>query len=459
MAKNQYDKLVKRKIELTNKKDEAEGNNKFELEELEEIEQKIKWVFDAHSSARSVQRPEGKLLVKYKADPKNEYVSVQSVEQIKARDQQEEEQMNINDMVELSLLHKYWMDEGDRLDSQLENLSNKVRMRERQRINHIYEQPYLTLRKLVNIENPTDKACELLENLKLNRREAGQYMSILYSVMKEKNFNLPVVWNWNTRGSEEVPIYQGARNAGETLSDEQWREIYDGFHKDKDGINKTDKNGATPLYIASGLGYTEVVKKLLVEGGDVNQAADNNVTPLYIASQNGHTEVVKMLLAKDGIDVNQAKSNDGTTPLFMASQNGHTGVMKLLLQKEGINVNQPTNKNTTPINMAAFAGQTEAVRVLLGHPGVDINMEDNWKDTPMISAKKKGHSEIVTLLKNYTPTSNIGGGRRRKYKRKRTRKRRKKTKRKRRKKTKRKRRKKTKRKRRRRRRKNTKKTR
>ena len=43
-----------------------------------------------------------------------------------------------------------------------------------------------------------------------------------------------------------------------------------------------------------------------------------------------------------GVDVNQAKNDDGSTPLNIASQNGHVEAVKALLDAPGIDVNKAT---------------------------------------------------------------------------------------------------------------------
>ncbi|CAI8042326.1 Ankyrin repeat domain-containing protein 29, partial [Geodia barretti] len=63
--------------------------------------------------------------------------------------------------------------------------------------------------------------------------------------------------------------------------------------------------GATPLYIASGKGHSEVVDILLRNGAGVDRALNDGTTPLYIASQNGHSEVVDILL-RNGAGVDRA---------------------------------------------------------------------------------------------------------------------------------------------------------
>ena len=61
-------------------------------------------------------------------------------------------------------------------------------------------------------------------------------------------------------------------------------------------VDVRDKHGVTPLYEASGKGYTEIVKLLLNASADVNAAHTTGLTPLFWASENGHTEVVQLLL-------------------------------------------------------------------------------------------------------------------------------------------------------------------
>lgn len=61
--------------------------------------------------------------------------------------------------------------------------------------------------------------------------------------------------------------------------------------------NVTDKEGKTPLQVASFLGYTEVVEALLDAGADVNSKDDNGRTPLMYAAAGGRTEIVELLLA------------------------------------------------------------------------------------------------------------------------------------------------------------------
>ena len=88
----------------------------------------------------------------------------------------------------------------------------------------------------------------------------------------------------------------------------------------------------------------EVARLLRTPGAAVNQANKDGETPLFLASREGHTEVVEALLAAPGIAVNQA-DNDGETPLWWASREDHTEVVEALLATPGIDVNQANEGN------------------------------------------------------------------------------------------------------------------
>jgi len=72
------------------------------------------------------------------------------------------------------------------------------------------------------------------------------------------------------------------------------------------------------------------VKFLIEKGVDINKANKDGFTPLYIASQEGHLDLVKLLIEK-GAEINKI-GKVGETPLYIASENGHLGVAKYLMQ-------------------------------------------------------------------------------------------------------------------------------
>ena len=94
-------------------------------------------------------------------------------------------------------------------------------------------------------------------------------------------------------------------------------------------VDLSNKNGETPLMIASIQGNLPLVKRLV----EKNHAAIDHIawTPLHYASARGQVSVAVFLLSEGAI-VDSRSLND-TTPLMMAVQSGNEQMVKLLLDK------------------------------------------------------------------------------------------------------------------------------
>ena len=126
---------------------------------------------------------------------------------------------------------------------------------------------------------------------------------------------------------------------------------------------------------------------------------------LLWACDGGFLKAVEVALQQEGVDVNQARSSDGSTPLYWACFYGHLDVVRALLGADGIQANQANQNSQTPINIASYRGHVEVVRVLLSVPGIDIATADKWGDTPLQSALEKGHSGVVSLLQEHSQST------------------------------------------------------
>jgi len=104
--------------------------------------------------------------------------------------------------------------------------------------------------------------------------------------------------------------------------------------KDGCNVNTTNKYGATPLWVASRTGHTEIFKMLLEAGAEVNFTYVDGITPLITASQSGNIEIVKLLL-KAGADVNSAHKISDETPLLIALLNKHSDIVTILREAGG----------------------------------------------------------------------------------------------------------------------------
>ncbi len=83
----------------------------------------------------------------------------------------------------------------------------------------------------------------------------------------------------------------------------------------------------TPLFLASHMGFHEMVTLLLEAQADPELAWDE-ISPLFIASCNGFAAIVRELLR---CGANQSRDYQGRTPLFAAAFNGHLEVVEFLM--------------------------------------------------------------------------------------------------------------------------------
>lgn len=139
---------------------------------------------------------------------------------------------------------------------------------------------------------------------------------------------------------------------------------------------------------------------LLVQAGiEVNKArTDDGSTPLVIACAKGHTEVVKTLLAHPRIRVNKATAR-GATPLLLACHVRCTEIVQLLLARSEIDVNKAIMRTgLTPLQIACNGHYIEVAKLLLAHTDIDVNQGSiDTGFTPLFKASSDLDSGLCTL--------------------------------------------------------------
>jgi ankyrin repeat protein len=169
------------------------------------------------------------------------------------------------------------------------------------------------------------------------------------------------------------------------------------YIKDGEKVNKPNKKGQFPLWVAVWNQDDKMVELLIKNGADAKQkfkGKDGKFGCLEIAAQEGLLEITKLLITA-GADPNE-RDLHGHTPLRIAARNGRTGLVTFFISK-GCEVDTKGDDGATPLEHAAGKGHLEIVKILLEN-GANVNHQDNDKDSPLGEAAKSGFIEIVNLL-------------------------------------------------------------
>ncbi|GIK05540.1 hypothetical protein Aspvir_009653 [Aspergillus viridinutans] len=186
---------------------------------------------------------------------------------------------------------------------------------------------------------------------------------------------------------------------------------------------------ATPLVVASSVGYAELVETLLQHGAAVDMTGLDCLTPLMAAASAGHTKVMELLLA-GGADASIQRDGRGSTALERTARWDHTAAVRLLLQ---FDPDQSSISWDIALAYAAEHGNIQMVRMFLDagartsvkyarfrprlplifcavdgdHPdvvslllerGEDIECRDVAAATPLIHAAKMGSPKVLEML-------------------------------------------------------------
>ena len=169
----------------------------------------------------------------------------------------------------------------------------------------------------------------------------------------------------------------------------------------------------TPLYMASSVGYTDVVRSLIGRHANPNAECDDydehfntvNWTPLHAAVDRRHLDIL-LLLLECGAHVDH-RGGQGQTALYMASSRGYTEIVGSLIAR-GADPNAICDDldgdgnvvKWTPLLVASRNGDLEIAKVLL-RDNADVNYQDQLCRSPLLVASRHQPSDLARLLLNH----------------------------------------------------------
>ena len=189
-------------------------------------------------------------------------------------------------------------------------------------------------------------------------------------------------------------------------------------------VSVANRDGATPLLLASVNGKAAMIEKLLQAGADPNAVLSRyGDTALMLTARTGNTEAIKVLL-DHGAKVNQLEAWGGTSALMWAVSERHPAAVKVLLDR-GADANarskfvpsttgrgfegttpvaarpgQPeefSSGSLTPLLFAAREGDVESARLLVA-AGADVNVTDGDGKNALGLAIFNGNYEVASFL-------------------------------------------------------------
>ncbi len=153
--------------------------------------------------------------------------------------------------------------------------------------------------------------------------------------------------------------------------------------------NAVNNSNQTPLHLASGAGYLDIVKLLKVASIDAIDIYFK--TPFHYACQQEHFEIAEFLLAHGA---NIEAIAQGETALIITSKSNHPETGRFLIAKKA-RLDAVNDSNQTALHLTCWAGHLNIVKLLK-----EANMEDKDTDymTPFHYACQKEHFEVAEFL-------------------------------------------------------------
>ena len=168
--------------------------------------------------------------------------------------------------------------------------------------------------------------------------------------------------------------------------------------------NICNKDGMSPLAVASCLENLEIMELLVKRGAEIKLSFPPHGTPLHIVAVEGKANAARKLL-KMCMDPNVLDS-EGTTPLRRAVENKQIEVASVLL-KHGANIHiECPGDELSLLHKAAKRNDVKMLELLLKN-GADPYETGVKGGTAMFTAAASGSCDAIDLLSQYSELINI----------------------------------------------------
>uniref|UniRef100_A0A0K0DTX1 ANK_REP_REGION domain-containing protein n=1 Tax=Strongyloides stercoralis TaxID=6248 RepID=A0A0K0DTX1_STRER len=158
---------------------------------------------------------------------------------------------------------------------------------------------------------------------------------------------------------------------------------------------RTDKKKYTALHIATLTGNPFFCKLLLERGWNIIAENEVGATPLHIAAGKGFTDLVRLFCIS--ADVTRRVDTQLRSPLFYAVLGGQGHTLDVMVTRLGFSVRDEDVLERTVLHAAVCCGYINFVQKLIDY-GADINAVDKDEEAPLHLACSRGRDDIVRLL-------------------------------------------------------------
>ncbi|XP_067653150.1 putative ankyrin repeat protein RF_0381 [Haliotis asinina] len=161
-------------------------------------------------------------------------------------------------------------------------------------------------------------------------------------------------------------------------------------------INSREQYNMTPVMMAAGKGFSDMVKFLVGRGADVSLGDSDGDNVLHYACFGGDLEIVELIVSMNVLDIN-SRGRYSRTPVMRAAEKGNRDVVEFLVGR-GADLALVSSYGNNILHLASREGHLETVKLILSMNVVDINARNNNGQTATDTARREGHQRVVGLL-------------------------------------------------------------